>query len=171
MKPRYQVSRAAVDLIKRFEGYRMKAAQLPDGRWTLGYGHTLTARGGASVPEQDAEALLLYDLISVAHAVNEESLTEAARTGALVPASLDVVNSPEFEQPNRRPRTVEPFLEGQKRSVLMPYSLGWRQAETRVQELMAQLLAGTSRDIEEELDTELPAIDEESKQWFEQADG
>jgi lysozyme len=71
MKPRYQVSRAAVELIKRFEGYRMKAAQLPDGRWTLGYGHTLTARAGASVSEQDAEALLLYDLITVAHTVNE----------------------------------------------------------------------------------------------------
>ncbi|MFZ0268445.1 MAG: lysozyme-family localization factor SpmX [Caulobacter sp.] len=51
----------------------MKAAQLPDGRWTLGYGHTLTARAGASVSEQDAEALLLYDLISVAHAVNEHA--------------------------------------------------------------------------------------------------
>lgn len=76
MKPRYQVSRAAVDLIKRFEGYRMKAAQLPDGRWTLGYGHALTARGGASVSEQDAEALLLYDLIGVAHAVNENVYTQ-----------------------------------------------------------------------------------------------
>jgi len=75
MKPRHQVSRAAVDLIKRFEGYRMKAAQLPDGRWTLGYGHTLTARQGATVSEQDAEALLLYDLITVAHAVNEHSYT------------------------------------------------------------------------------------------------
>ncbi|HWU12600.1 MAG TPA: lysozyme, partial [Caulobacter sp.] len=75
MKPRYQVSRAAVDLIKRFEGYRMKAAQLPDGRWTLGYGHTLTARAGTSVSEQDAEALLLYDLITVAHAVNENVYT------------------------------------------------------------------------------------------------
>ncbi len=73
MKPRHQVSRAAVDLIKRFEGYRQKAAQLPDGRWTIGYGHTLTARGGATVSEQDAEALLLYDLITVAHAVNENS--------------------------------------------------------------------------------------------------
>jgi lysozyme len=75
MKPRYQVSRAAVDLIKRFEGYRMKAAQLADGRWTLGYGHTLTARAGTSVSEQDAEALLLYDLITVAHAVNENTYT------------------------------------------------------------------------------------------------
>lgn len=73
MKPRHQVSRVAVDLIKRFEGYRQKAAQLPDGRWTVGYGHTLTAREGASVSEKDAEALLLYDLISVAHSVNEHT--------------------------------------------------------------------------------------------------
>lgn len=75
MKPRHQVSRAAVDLIKRFEGYRQKAARLPDGRWTVGYGHTLTAREGATVSEQDAEALLLYDLISVAHSVNEHTYT------------------------------------------------------------------------------------------------
>ena len=73
MKPRHQVSRAAIELIKKFEGYRQKAAQLPDGRWTIGYGHTLTARQGAEVSESDAEALLMYDLIAVAHAVNEHS--------------------------------------------------------------------------------------------------
>src|SRR5262249_2118847 len=71
MTPRHEVSRAAIDLIKRFEGYRRKAAQLPDGRWTIGYGHTLSARQGAEVSEADAEALLLYDLIGVAHTVNE----------------------------------------------------------------------------------------------------
>lgn len=71
MYARHRVSRAAIDLLKRFEGYRQTAAQLPDGRWTIGYGHTLTAREGAEVSESDAEALLLYDLISVAHAVNE----------------------------------------------------------------------------------------------------
>ena len=70
MQPRHRVSRAAIDLIKRFEGYRQMAAQLPDGRWTIGHGHTLTARQGASVSEHDAEALLLYDLIGVAHALN-----------------------------------------------------------------------------------------------------
>ena len=75
MKPRHQVSRAAIELIKSFEGYRRKAAQLPDGRWTIGYGHTLTAREGAEVSEADAEALLMYDLIQVAHAVNEHSYT------------------------------------------------------------------------------------------------
>jgi lysozyme len=71
MKARHQVSRAAIDLIKRFEGYRRQSARLPDDRWTIGYGHTLTARQGAEVSEKDAEALLIYDLIAVAHAVNE----------------------------------------------------------------------------------------------------
>jgi lysozyme len=73
MKPRHRVSRAAIELITRFEGYRRKAAQLPDGRWMIGYGHTLTAREGAEVSQEDAEALLLYDLIAVSHAVNEWS--------------------------------------------------------------------------------------------------
>jgi lysozyme len=71
MRPRHRVSRNAIELIKRFEGCRRKAARLPDGRWTIGYGHTQTAREGAEVSEDDAEALLIYDLIAVAHAVNE----------------------------------------------------------------------------------------------------
>ncbi|HEX7945547.1 MAG TPA: lysozyme [Phenylobacterium sp.] len=74
MLSRHRVSRAALELIKRFEGYRQKAAQLPDGRWTIGYGHTLTAREGAEVSETDAEALLVYDMIAVQHAVNENTL-------------------------------------------------------------------------------------------------
>ncbi len=75
MGPRHRVSRTAIELIKRFEGYRRNAAQLPDGRWTIGYGHTLTARQGAEVSEADAEALLIYDLIAVAHEVNERVFT------------------------------------------------------------------------------------------------
>jgi lysozyme len=74
MLSRHRVSRVALELIKKFEGYRQKAAQLPDGRWTIGYGHTLTAREGAEVSETDAEALLVYDLISIGHAVNENAL-------------------------------------------------------------------------------------------------
>jgi lysozyme len=75
MQPRHRVSRAAIELIKRFEGYRQAAVQLPDGRWTIGHGHTLTAREGATVSPDDAEALLLYDLIGVAHALNEAVFT------------------------------------------------------------------------------------------------
>src|SRR5437764_12040488 len=72
MQPRHRVSRTAITLIKRFEGYRQKAAQLPDGRWTIGHGHTKTARQGAQVSPADAEALLLYDLIAVGLALDQQ---------------------------------------------------------------------------------------------------
>jgi lysozyme len=71
MRPRLSVSRSAVELIKAFEGFRSKSARLDDGRWTIGYGHTQTAREGAEISEPEAEALLLYDLIGASHAVNE----------------------------------------------------------------------------------------------------
>ena len=75
MKPRHKVSRAGMELIKTFEGYRRSAAQLADGRWTIGYGHTKTARQGAEVSEADAEALLYYDLMGVAAVVNDQTYT------------------------------------------------------------------------------------------------
>jgi lysozyme len=71
MKPRHQATRAAVELIKQFEGFRSKAAQLPDGRWTIGYGHTRTAREGSVITEADADALLIYDVSATITAINE----------------------------------------------------------------------------------------------------
>jgi lysozyme len=71
MQPRHQATRAAVELIKRFEGFRRRAARLPDGAWTIGYGHTRTAREGADITEADADALLIYDLAAVVKAINE----------------------------------------------------------------------------------------------------
>jgi lysozyme len=71
MQPRHQATRAAIELIKRFEGFRRRAAQLPDGAWTIGYGHTRTAREGADISEADADALLIYDLAAVVKAINE----------------------------------------------------------------------------------------------------
>lgn len=69
MTARRQVSRAGLELIKRFEGCRLRSAQLPDGRWTVGYGHTRSARPGAEISEADAEALLIYDLFPIVDAV------------------------------------------------------------------------------------------------------
>jgi lysozyme len=75
MKPRLTVSRAAVELIKTFEGFRGKAARLALGGWTIGYGHTRTAREGGRVSEADAELLLLYDILPVADAVDAWTFT------------------------------------------------------------------------------------------------
>jgi lysozyme len=71
MSPRHRVSRAAIDLLKRFEGFRPRAVRLPSGGWLIGHGHIRTAREGAEVSEADAEALLVYDLITVAHVIDE----------------------------------------------------------------------------------------------------
>ncbi len=69
--PRHQVSAAALALIRGFEGYRPEAMRLADGRWVIGHGHTLTAREGAWVSEDDAETLLIFDLLAVAQAIED----------------------------------------------------------------------------------------------------
>ncbi len=68
---RLKISREGIVLIKSFEGFRPRALQREDGGWIIGYGHTLSAREGATVSEADAELLLHYDLIPVARAVND----------------------------------------------------------------------------------------------------
>jgi lysozyme len=92
MQPRHQVSPAAIELIKGFEGYRPAAAQLPDGRWTIGYGHTRSARKGARVAQADAGALLLWDLAEVSVALNELIFTPLTQNqfDALVSFAMNI---------------------------------------------------------------------------------
>ena len=72
---RLKVSREGIVLIKSFEGFRPRALPREDGGWIIGYGHTLSAREGASVSEADAELLLQYDLLKVAEAVGASVTT------------------------------------------------------------------------------------------------
>lgn len=58
-------------LIKSFEGFRPRAVQRAEGGWIIGYGHTLSAREGATVSEADAELLLRYDLLPIEKRINE----------------------------------------------------------------------------------------------------
>jgi lysozyme len=69
MKLHPRVTRSLLELVKRFEGLRRRAARLPDGGWTIGYGHVRSAREGAVVSPADADALLYYDLSEVAEKV------------------------------------------------------------------------------------------------------
>lgn len=125
MKPRHQVSRQAVDLIKTFEGFRERAAQLADGRWTIGYGHTLSAREGAVITEADAEALLLYDMITTAHAVNEHLYTPLNQNqfDALVSFAFNI-GGDNF----RRSSTLRRLNEGQLLQAACAMEL-WRKAD------------------------------------------
>ncbi len=66
-----KISREGIVLIKSFEGFRPRAIKREAGGWIIGYGHTLSAREGASVSEADAELLLRYDLLPVEKTLNE----------------------------------------------------------------------------------------------------
>ncbi len=58
-------------LIKSFEGFRPRAVRNEAGAWVIGYGHTASAREGATIGEADAELLLQYDLMPVVKALND----------------------------------------------------------------------------------------------------
>jgi lysozyme len=75
MKLHPRVTKTAVELVERFEGLRRKAARLPDGTWTIGYGHTKTAREGVEVSPEEAELLLYYDLSEVATRIDAWTFT------------------------------------------------------------------------------------------------
>lgn len=68
-KPRLKISREGIVLIKSFEGFRPHAVR-SNGGWAIGYGHTASARAGATVTEDEAELLLRYDLMPVEKALN-----------------------------------------------------------------------------------------------------
>ena len=58
-----QINQAGLDLIKSFEGLRLKAYRCPAGIWTVGYGHTgPDVRPNTHITQQEAEALLKGDL-------------------------------------------------------------------------------------------------------------
>jgi len=57
-----QVNEAGLRIIKEFEGLRLRAYRCPAGVWTIGYGHTRTARKGQVITEAEADRLLREDL-------------------------------------------------------------------------------------------------------------
>jgi lysozyme len=70
MTDRMRISAAGLELIKTFEGLRETAVRLPDGRWTIGYGHVRTAREGLTITGKDAQDLLVHDLRPIESAVS-----------------------------------------------------------------------------------------------------
>lgn len=65
-------SQKAVDLIKKFEGFKSKSYLCPAGMPTIGYGSTMWTDGrrvrlGQTISLQDAEKLVAYFLANVIH--------------------------------------------------------------------------------------------------------
>ena len=65
------VNEAALDLIKRFEGFSPKAYVCPGGRLTIGYGHTKDVSPGDTITRTQADLLLRQDVSLAAEAVEK----------------------------------------------------------------------------------------------------
>lgn len=57
-----KINQAGVDLIKRWEGLKLNSYLCPANVWTIGYGHTASARPNQTITAQRAEELLRQDL-------------------------------------------------------------------------------------------------------------
>ena len=69
-----KASSKALELIKQFEGLRLKAYLCPGGVWTIGYGHTAGVKSGMIITEAQAEEFLLSDIAVFEKAVNDQNL-------------------------------------------------------------------------------------------------
>lgn len=67
-----EINEAGRALVKEFEGLRLNAYLCPAKLWTIGYGHTRTARPGMSVTPEEAEWLLDDDLKQAAREVERQ---------------------------------------------------------------------------------------------------
>ena len=63
------VNPAGLNLIREFEGLRLQAYLCPGHVFTIGYGHTRTAKPGMQISEAKADKLLSDDLKTVADQV------------------------------------------------------------------------------------------------------
>ena len=55
-----------MDLVRHFEGLRLKAYRCPAGVWTIGYGSTSGVTPGDTITAEEAEELLEHDLTEAA---------------------------------------------------------------------------------------------------------
>lgn len=67
----YVVCDEAIEIIKKFEGLRLKAYKCPSGIWTIGYGHTKGVSKGQVITSEQAEELLIGDIAEACHTVSD----------------------------------------------------------------------------------------------------
>lgn len=65
-----KISKQGIELIKKYEGLRLKAYKCPSNIWTIGYGHTKNVVKGMHITGKQAESFLKDDLKVFEEAVN-----------------------------------------------------------------------------------------------------
>lgn len=66
-----RIGQKGLDLIKRFEGLRLRSYLCPANVWTIGYGHTGNVTANQIVTSEQAESILKTDLRKFEQAVTD----------------------------------------------------------------------------------------------------
>lgn len=88
-----QIGPRAFHCITHFEGVRLRAYQCPAGKWTIGYGHTKTAKPGMTISLAQAYELLRQDLRYFEKGVHEAVKnvhTTMGQFGAMVSLAFNI---------------------------------------------------------------------------------
>jgi multiple sugar transport system substrate-binding protein len=133
---------------------------------SLGTPRTVADIAGLCVDQQGTQLETALDL--VAFVAGNDASTTLARSGAVLPANLDVAFSPAFAQAGQLPRSVQVFRDSLERSGLMPFSTAWPEVSARVEAVLARVVDG-SGGVGRSLDRWLPRLDEQSQPVFEEA--
>ena len=65
-----RISEKGLNLIKQFEGCELNAYKCPSGVWTLGWGHTENVTPNQSITQEEADNLLINDMVKYENYVN-----------------------------------------------------------------------------------------------------
>lgn len=133
---------------------------------SLGTPRTGADISGLCVDQQSTQLETALDL--VAYVAGNDASTTLARSGAIVPANLDVAFSPAFAQAGQSPRSAQVFRDSLARSGLTPYSGAWQEVGTEVETAVASIVEQRGS-IARSLDRWLPRLDEQSQPLFEEA--
>jgi multiple sugar transport system substrate-binding protein len=154
-------TREELPRLRKVEELRFDAISLP----SLGRSRTVSRMSGLCIDARSDAVDAAADL--VAFAVGPEASRIAARSGAIVPARLEIIYDEAFTQPSKQPRSAEAFAAGVRRSDPMPYSAAWLDVKEVADAVLTRLYKRRGLNLdEEELEARLARLNERSVELF-----
>ena len=74
-----KTAQKGLELIKHFEGCELTAYKCPAGVWTVGYGHIKGVSEGMTITQEQAEQMLLDELVEYENYINELVLVDLSQ--------------------------------------------------------------------------------------------
>lgn len=120
-----KTSEKGINLIKKFEGCRLKAYKCPAGIWTIGYGHTLGVKQGQTITNKQAITFLKNDLVKF-----EKIVTNMVKV-PLTQNMFDALVSWAYNVGNRSTSTLVKLLNKQDYKGAASQLLLWNKANNK----------------------------------------